>query len=143
MLSKSSSIDEFIYHNRVRILDKEGAIKMGTISKLFGKNASNSDKDVSSEVSNEVVQIEVDKISPNQYQPRSIFDEEKINELAQTIHTHGMIQPIVIRKIEEEERYELIAGERRWRAVQSLEWETIPAIVKNMTGYRNSIRCID
>ena len=106
---------------------------MGTISKLFGKNASNSDKDVSSEVSNEVVQIEVDKISPNQYQPRSIFDEEKINELAQTIHTHGMIQPIVIRKIEEEERYELIAGERRWRAVQSLEWETIPAIVKNMT----------
>ena len=107
---------------------------MGTISKLFGKNASNSDKDVSSEVSNEVVQIEVDKISPNQYQPRSIFDEEKINELAQTIHTHGMIQPIVIRKIEEEERYELIAGERRWRAVQSLEWETIPAIVKNMTG---------
>ena len=64
---------------------------MGTISKLFGKNASNSDKDVSSEVSNEVVQIEVDKISPNQYQPRSIFDEEKINELAQTIHTHGTV----------------------------------------------------
>ena len=43
---------------------------MGTISKLFGKNASNSDKDVSSEVSNEVVQIEVDKISPNPHKPR-------------------------------------------------------------------------
>lgn len=80
----------------------------------------------------EVVQIPVADIKPNRYQPRSIFDEEKINELAQTIHTHGMIQPIIVRKVEDE-GYEIIAGERRWRAVQSLEWEHIPGIIREMT----------
>jgi|SRR5690625_294685 len=81
--------------------------------------------------SDEVIQLPISSISPNQFQPRSIFKEEKIKELAQTIHTHGMIQPIVVRK-HDEETYEIIAGERRWRAVQSLGWETISAIVRNM-----------
>lgn len=80
----------------------------------------------------EVVQLPVKEIEPNRYQPRSIFNEEKIMELAQTIHTHGMIQPIIVRKIDDS-RYEIIAGERRWRAVQSLEWEHIPAIIREMT----------
>lgn len=83
----------------------------------------------------EVVQLPVQNIEPNRYQPRSIFNEEKIKELAQTIHTHGMIQPIVVRKIEDEEnKYELIAGERRWRAVQSLGWENVSAIIREMTN---------
>jgi len=79
----------------------------------------------------EVMQVPVAHIQPNRYQPRAIFNDEKISELAQTIHTHGMIQPIVLRRIDEE-NYELIAGERRWRAVQTLEWETIPAIIRDM-----------
>ncbi|WP_017185410.1 nucleoid occlusion protein [Alkalibacillus haloalkaliphilus] len=106
---------------------------MSSLSRLFGKNETKSDEQQSSIQANEVVELEVSKIQPNQYQPRTIFDEEKISELAQTIHTHGMIQPIVVRKLEDHDAYELIAGERRWRAVTSLEWETIPAIVKNMT----------
>ncbi|GGB43017.1 nucleoid occlusion protein [Virgibacillus dakarensis] len=80
----------------------------------------------------EVIQIPVKNIEPNRFQPRSIFNEEKIKELAQTIHTHGMIQPIVVRKIDDES-YELIAGERRWRAVQLLEWEKAPVIIREMT----------
>jgi len=81
----------------------------------------------------EVVQLPVQKIEANRYQPRSMFDEEKIKELAQTIHTHGMIQPIVVRKMDDDgDGYELIAGERRWRAVQLLEWENIPTIIRNM-----------
>ncbi|WP_085993792.1 nucleoid occlusion protein [Oceanobacillus senegalensis] len=80
----------------------------------------------------EVVQIPVKDIIANRFQPRSIFDEEKIGELAQTIHTHGMIQPIIVRKLEDD-KYEIIAGERRWRAVQSIGWETISAIVREMT----------
>ncbi|KHE69915.1 nucleoid occlusion protein [Halobacillus sp. BBL2006] len=79
----------------------------------------------------EVLQVPVDRVQPNRYQPRAIFNNEKISELAQTIHTHGMIQPIVLRRLDEDE-YELIAGERRWRAVQSLGWETIPAIIRDM-----------
>src|SRR5690625_124131 len=81
--------------------------------------------------SDEVIQLPIRNISPNRFQPRSIFNEDKIKELAQTIHTHGMIQPIIVREIEEE-TYEIIAGERRWRAVQSLEWEKVPAIIRNM-----------
>ncbi|AUJ24560.1 MULTISPECIES: nucleoid occlusion protein [Virgibacillus] len=87
--------------------------------------------------SNEVIQIPVKNIKPNRYQPRSIFSEEKIKELAQTIQTHGMIQPIIVRQLVEndqtEQHYEIIAGERRWRAVESLGWEHISAIVKEMT----------
>lgn len=79
----------------------------------------------------EVIQLPLEQITPNRYQPRTIFDEEKISELAQTIHTHGMIQPIVVRKIERDQ-YELIAGERRWRAVQQLGWDTISAIIRDM-----------
>lgn len=80
----------------------------------------------------EVVQIPIDTIKPNRFQPRSVFDEGKIKELAQTIHTHGMIQPIIVRKTEDE-YYELIAGERRWRAVQTLDWENVPVIIRVMT----------
>lgn len=81
--------------------------------------------------SDEVIQLPVESISPNRYQPRSIFDDEKIKELAQTIHTHGMIQPIIVRK-RDGENFELIAGERRWRAVQSLGWDNIPSIIRDM-----------
>ncbi|SFB29869.1 Effector of nucleoid occlusion Noc [Lentibacillus halodurans] len=81
----------------------------------------------------EVTELPIDKIEANRFQPRSVFNEEKMKELAQTIHTHGMIQPIVVRKLEEENKYELIAGERRWRAVQILGWDHIPAIIRGMT----------
>ena len=78
-----------------------------------------------------VEQIQTDRIQPNRFQPRTIFSEEKIEELARTIHTHGIIQPIVIRKIEEDS-YEIIAGERRYRAMKKLGWEEVPAIVRNL-----------
>lgn len=78
----------------------------------------------------EVRQLPLEKIIPNRFQPRTIFDEEKIEELAKTIHTHGMIQPIVVRSIENG-HFEIIAGERRYRAVKKLGWDTIPAILKN------------
>lgn len=76
-------------------------------------------------------QIPIDHIVPNRFQPRTVFAEDKIEELSRTIHTHGIIQPIVVREYEAE-RYEIIAGERRWRAMKKLGWETVPAIVKNM-----------
>lgn len=79
----------------------------------------------------EIKKIPVSKIIPNRFQPRTIFDEEKIEELALTIHTHGIIQPIVVRECEDG-KFEIIAGERRWRAVQKLGWSEIPAIVKNL-----------
>jgi ParB family transcriptional regulator, chromosome partitioning protein len=77
-----------------------------------------------------VVEISVDEIVSNPYQPRTVFDDHAIEELAKTIHTHGIIQPIIVRR--KDQGYELIAGERRLRAVRTLEWRTIPAIVRDM-----------
>lgn|SRR5699024_1577618 len=94
-----------------------------------------SEKDVSIKTEDntfeQVEQVAIDTIVPNQYQPRTIFSEEKIEELARTIHTHGVIQPIVIRKMDDE-RYEIIAGERRYRAMKSLGWTEVPAIIRNL-----------
>lgn len=103
-------------------------------SRIFGLgDKSDSDADKENYHPDEVIQIPVNCIEANRYQPRSIFNEERIKELAQTIHTHGMIQPIIVRKLEEE-NYEIIAGERRWRAVQSLGWENISVIIREMTN---------
>src|SRR5690625_1776576 len=83
-------------------------------NRIFGLGEKDTETEVENIHPDEVIQIPVQSIEPNRYQPRSIFSEEKIQELAQTIHTHGMIQPIIVRHIEED-KYELIAGERRWR----------------------------
>ncbi|PLR67697.1 MULTISPECIES: nucleoid occlusion protein [Bacillaceae] len=80
-------------------------------------------------VFDEVKKISVEEIVPNRFQPRTVFMDEKIEELSLTIRTHGIIQPIVVRQVDG--RYEIIAGERRFRAVKKLGWETIPAIVKD------------
>ncbi|MEW9675367.1 nucleoid occlusion protein [Lentibacillus sp. L22] len=101
--------------------------------RIFGLgDKSNSEPEEETYRPDEVIQIPVKNIGPNRFQPRSVFDEEKIQELAQTIHTHGMIQPIIVRKVDEDS-YELIAGERRWRAIQTLEWEKAPVIIREMT----------
>lgn len=76
----------------------------------------------------EVKNIPIQDVVPSPYQPRTVFDDEKIDELCQTIKTHGVIQPIVVRV--RDGKFEIIAGERRFRAVKKLELETIPAIIR-------------
>ncbi|MEN8702418.1 nucleoid occlusion protein [Bacillus infantis] len=80
----------------------------------------------------EVRKIPIGQIVPNRFQPRTVFDDEKIEELSRTIHTHGIIQPIVVREFEDG-KFEIIAGERRWRAMNKLGWDEVPAIVKNLS----------
>ena len=75
-----------------------------------------------------VEQIEIGKIDPNKNQPRKVFDETALNELASSIKIHGIIQPIVLNKVGD--RYMIIAGERRWRAAQIAGLKTVPAIIK-------------
>ncbi len=109
-----------------------------TFSRFFGlgeksQPGAQQEQDNVSEINKEEIKkIPVSDIIPNRFQPRTIFDESKIDELSRTIHTHGMIQPIVVREYEDG-KFEIVAGERRWRAVKKLGWDTIPAIVKNMT----------
>ncbi len=79
-----------------------------------------------------IKKIPIGDIVPNRFQPRTVFDDEKIEELARTIHTHGVIQPIVLRD-SEDGKYEIIAGERRYRAMKKLGWEEVPAIINNLS----------
>lgn len=90
-------------------------------SRLFGLTDQRSGQE-------EVRQIPIGDIDTSPFQPRTVFDDDRIEELCQTIRTHGIIQPIVVRV--RNNRYEIIAGERRWRAVTKLGYETIPAIVR-------------
>lgn len=78
-----------------------------------------------------VNEIPVGNIIPNQHQPRRDFDEEALSELAQSIKQHGVIQPVVVRKTLS--GYELVAGERRWRASQIVGLKQIPAVVREYT----------
>lgn len=116
---------------KVRLVTKEKEVMqvMGPLSKWFGKQRS--DWPEETDTVEEVKEIPVEQIVPNRYQPRTVFDDERIEELSQTIRTHGVIQPIVVRELESGQ-YELIAGERRWRAVKKLNLPTIPAIVRSM-----------
>ncbi|MCI6988156.1 MAG: ParB/RepB/Spo0J family partition protein [Campylobacter sp.] len=77
-----------------------------------------------------VLEIEVDKISPNPYQPRYKFDEVALNELSASIKKHGLIQPIIV--IKKDDGYQLIAGERRLRATKLLGENKIKAIIADM-----------
>lgn len=70
-------------------------------------------------------------ITPGPYQPRSVFDKNRLEELAESIRHQGVIQPVVVRAIGENE-YQLIAGERRWRAAQMAGMEKIPAIIREV-----------
>lgn len=77
-----------------------------------------------------VREIPLRDISPNKFQPRQRFDEMKLAELADSIKEHGVVQPVIVRRVEG--GYELIIGERRWRAAQAAGLRAIPAVVKEM-----------
>ena len=78
-----------------------------------------------------IEKIQLEKLVTNPFQPRKIFDDETIEELAQSIQEHGIIQPIVVRK--KGKKYEIVVGERRFRASKIAGLDEIPAIVKELT----------
>ncbi|NMS90757.1 ParB/RepB/Spo0J family partition protein [Clostridioides difficile] len=79
----------------------------------------------------EIINIEIDKIYPNEVQPRKQFDEEKIKVLSDSIKNYGVLQPIVV-KMDENDKYMIIAGERRFRASKLANKSQIPAIIKDI-----------
>jgi ParB family chromosome partitioning protein len=77
-----------------------------------------------------IAQIPIDQIVPNRLQPRNVFDAERLAELAQSIRTHGILQPLIVRRVHN--KYELVAGERRLRAAKVAGLDHIPAIVQDL-----------
>ena len=89
---------------------------------------------------NAVLYIGIDDIKPNSMQPRQSFDPETIEELAASIEAYGVIQPVILAKAET--GYELVAGERRWRAARKAGLKTIPAIIREVTNEENALIAI-
>ena len=81
--------------------------------------------------SEEIVELSLDDLRPNPYQPRKIFNDDALNDLAASIKEHGVFQPIIVKK--SIKGYEIIAGERRFRASKMAGKTTIPAIIRNFT----------
>ena len=78
-----------------------------------------------------IVEIRINEVEPNIEQPRKVFDQEKLETLAESIKEHGVVQPIIVRK--EGSRYIIVAGERRWRASKLAGLKTIPVIIKDLS----------
>src|SRR5262245_45358602 len=76
------------------------------------------------------VEVEVDRLTPNSFQPRNRVDDARLDELAQSIRSNGIIQPIVVRRTGD--RYHIIAGERRWRAAQKAGLQRVPIVVREV-----------
>ena len=79
----------------------------------------------------EMVEIDIDLIEPNNFQPRTSFDDDRLEQLAQSIRENGIIQPLLVRRLSSE-RYQLVAGERRWRAAQRAGLLKVPCVVKEI-----------
>lgn len=89
---------------------------------------------------NAIVYININDIKPNENQPRKNFDENKIAELAASITEHGIIQPLVVRR--NKSGYEIVAGERRWRASRKAELKEVPCIIRDFDDEQNMLIAI-
>ena len=87
-------------------------------------------------MNNEILKIDIKDIIPNTYQPRKYFNDEALIELSESIKTHGIIQPITVRK--RGEFYELVAGERRWRAAKLAELKEVPCNIIDITDVQSA-----
>ena len=115
--------------NKKKGLGKGLAALIGEKERLG--NDINKTNDVSNQNLRQSDEIPIEFLHPNKNQPRKLFDEEKIDELSQSIKQKGLILPILVKKIDEN-NYQIIAGERRWRASQKAGLHDVPVIIKNL-----------
>ena len=85
---------------------------------------------------NAILNVSIDLIIPNRFQPRLVFDEKALNELADSIKEHGIIEPIIVRPLND--KYEIIAGERRYKAACIAGLTKVPVIVRNLSDYKSA-----
>ena len=114
------------------LISEVNGLKKGLGKGLDALISSTNDLD---QQNNNILDLKINDVEPNSQQPRKVFDQEKLEALAESIRTHGVVQPIIVRK--EEDRYILVAGERRWRASKLAGLKTIPVIVKDLSSKEN------
>ncbi len=106
------------------ILIPQGVLREDSKKKNVSEKASQKGENVD-------FMVKISMVEPNKEQPRKVFDEDALNELAQSIKQHGIIQPLVV--VKKEDHYEIVTGERRWRAAQIAGLKTVPVVVKELT----------
>ena len=99
------------------------------------KNSEKPQKNVKKETKEKSSEISLSQIRANQYQPRTSFDQKKLEELAESIKKHGVIQPVLVRK--DGKGFELVAGERRFRAAKLAKLKKIPVVVSNISDVQS------
>jgi ParB family chromosome partitioning protein len=118
---------------------KKRGLGRGLDALLSGSNSTSQAEEAVAEGSpgeiskeNELRQLPVDLLQPGKYQPRSDMHTESLQDLADSIRAQGLLQPIVVRELDGSGRFEIIAGERRWRAAQLAELHEVPAVVRDV-----------
>jgi ParB family chromosome partitioning protein len=110
---------------------------MNKIRKGLGRGLSSLIGETKKETSS-TNKISVDSIVPSKFQPRKYFDEEKLNDLSNSIKERGILQPIIVRKSKNfSDKYEIIAGERRWQAAKKAQLEEVPVIITNIDDLKS------
>ena len=110
----------------------KGLEQLFDLDNLNVENVSDFEKNMYKDVTNEeIIELNVDELRPNPYQPRTVFDEEALNELAESIKENGVIEPIIVKK--SIKGYDVIAGERRLKASKIAGNKTIPAIIRQLS----------
>ncbi|MBQ3584547.1 MAG: ParB/RepB/Spo0J family partition protein [Lachnospiraceae bacterium] len=92
-------------------------------------NSSKNERKISEKVEKGITMVKINQVEPNRNQPRKVFDEDALIELSDSIKQFGIIQPLVVQK--KDDYYEIIAGERRWRAAKQAELKEVPVIIKD------------
>jgi ParB family chromosome partitioning protein len=115
-------------------------VKADSTKKAAGSRKDKTEKEAQKDDRDRILYIDINNIKPNSAQPRLHFDEEKLGELAESIRTNGVIQPLIVR--EGKNGYELVAGERRWRASRIAGLKTVPCIVRDFDDRQNAIVAI-
>ncbi|MCC6542942.1 MAG: ParB/RepB/Spo0J family partition protein [Nitrospirae bacterium] len=113
-------------------MTKKMALGRGLGTLIPGAAATTGAKDNRESIS----ELELTRIIPNKYQPRQFFEDTALSELADSIREHGVIQPIIVRHITDG-AYELVAGERRWRAAQIAGLSKIPVVIKDLSNEKS------
>src|SRR5919199_2389520 len=98
--------------------------------RVLGRGLSALLSDTPATANEELLEVDIDLIEPSPMQPRTHFDENRLEELAQSIRSNGIVQPLLLRR--HGARYQLVAGERRWRAAQRAGLQRVPAVVRDI-----------
>tara|TARA_B100001057_G_scaffold94168_1_gene90589 strand:+ start:96756 stop:97658 length:903 start_codon:yes stop_codon:yes gene_type:complete len=118
------------------VSDEQPNITKSRLGRGLASLIGDAPKDIGSDLDDNPVNIgtlPIEQIQANKQNPRSIFSEDELVDLANSIKEKGILQPIIVRQRDNNESYEVIAGERRWRAAQIAQLDNVPVIIKNLT----------